>query len=327
MQLVIIGTNGLVGQEFINLIKNNYFYNNFLFIGSEKSKGLSYIFRNIDYIINTLANINWSNDYVFINCADKEQACEIKNKMSLNSILIDNSSQFRLTNEVPLVIPEINFPNKRYQIYANPNCSTIILNLLMKPLDDNFGIKRVIVSTYQAASGAGKLGIDELQLQTGEKTNNKELTTNFWKKQYIYNTFVHNSDIQDNNYNEEENKIMNETNKIFNKNIPISATAIRVPVLRSHCESVNIELKNKTSYDEILSILLKMDYLEILDNKAEKIFPESITSNNKKKVQVGHIREDFSLEKGYGWNFWISADQLLRGAAYNAYLILEQLKN
>jgi aspartate-semialdehyde dehydrogenase len=332
MNLIIIGASGLVGQEFIKLIsQDEHFPNNFniILVGSNNSKGTYIEIKEKFHTIITLDDINWYEDSIYINCADKEQAKEISTKKSFNSILIDNSSYYRLNEYVPLVIPEINFPIEKYNIYANPNCSTIILNLLLKPLLDNFGIRRVVVSTYQAASGAGKDGVNELVTQMGEMylfQNPDSLTKTFWKKQYIYNTFVHNSLINiKTGYNEEEEKIVNETNKIFNRNIPISATCIRVPVLRSHCESVNVELEKGTNYTDLLNILQQCDYLEIMDDKQNKIFPESITSNTKMKVQVGHIREDFSLDKGKGWNFWISSDQLLRGAAGNAYNIFKKL--
>jgi len=332
MNLIIIGASGLVGQEFIKLISQDKHFPkdlNIILVGSNNSKGTGVEIKDKFYKIITLDDINWNNDSIYINCADKDQEKEIGKKKTFHSILIDNSSYYRLNKYVPLVIPEINFPTEKHNIYANPNCSTIILNLLLKPLLDNFGIRRVVVSTYQAASGAGKDGVNELVTQMGEMflfQNSDNLTKTFWKKQYIYNTFVHNSPINmETGYNEEEEKIVNETNKIFNRNIPISATCIRVPVLRSHCESVNVELEEGTNYTNLLNILQQYDYLEIMDDKQNKIFPESITSNTKMKVQVGHIREDFSLEKGKGWNFWISSDQLLRGAAGNAYNIFKKL--
>jgi aspartate-semialdehyde dehydrogenase len=199
------------------------------------------------------------------------------------------------------------------------------LDLLLAPLEYKYGIRRVVVSTYQAASGAGKIGLEELLTQNSQYANNQELTNSYWNKQYIFNTFVHNSSIQENFYNEEENKIIKETQKIMNKKIPITATCIRVPVLRSHCESVNVELIKEASFDEINDLLAKCQFLQIVDDKINKNFPESVTSNNQTKVQVGHIRPDESLPSGLGWNFWLSADQLVRGAAYNAYLILDKI--
>ena len=327
MNIVIIGTNGLVGNEFVKLIESDYNYKNVTFVGSEKSKGTKIQFRDDVHSIITLNDIDWNKNSIYINCADKQQAIDIKNNMNDKSILIDNSSQFRLSENIPLVIPEINFPTKLHQIYANPNCSTIILDLLLKPLDDVFGVKRVVVSTYQAASGAGKVGLEELVQQSYQKANSLRINTDYWGKQYVYNTFVHNSSIQDNLYNEEENKIINETKKILRHDIKITATAIRVPVIRSHCESVNIELSTPATLDQIYDVLNSKNYLEIVDDKTNRLFPESITSNNKLKVQVGHIRKDDSLEEGFGWNFWISGDQLLRGAAYNAYLIMNKINS
>jgi aspartate-semialdehyde dehydrogenase len=210
-------------------------------------------------------------------------------------------------------------------IIANPNCSTIILACLLNPfVKKGLKIKRVVVSTYQAASGAGKAGLDELKTQTEEIVMGKQLSTNFWKQQYIFITFVHDSPIEFNGNCQEENKLINETTKIFNMKINISPTCIRVPVLRSHCESVNIEFENEIDYDTILNLIKnEKETLELINDN--HIFPSSISSNNKQQVQVGHIRQDFSLDKNKGWNFWISGDQLLRGAAYNAYLIYKKL--
>lgn len=272
--------------------------------------------------------IDYSKNNIYVNCANSDQAIEIVSKMTSKSYLIDNSSQYRMTENIPLVIPEINFDDiKKYnsQIIANPNCSTIILAMLLNPfIKNSHKIKRIVVSTYQAASGAGKVGLDELLIQTNEFVNQKELTTNYWKQQYLFNTFVHNSPIDSNGYCQEENKLINETTKIFNMKINISPTCIRVPVLRSHCESVNIEFENEIDYHSILNLIKnEKETLELINDN--HIFPSSISSNNKQQVQVGHIRQDFSLDKNKGWNFWISGDQLLRGAAYNAYLIYKKL--
>lgn len=323
MKLVIIGFNGLVGKEFISICdKNNTEY---IIIGNSQKDQMVKLENNKMLWCYGLDSFNYEDDYIFINCADKEQAIIVSNKMSKSSILIDNSSQFRLDKDIPLVIPEINMVYNK-NIYANPNCSTIILGLLLYPLEKEFGIKRIVVSTYQASSGAGKVGLDELIKQTNEYCNNDELTKDYWKKQYIYNTFVHNTPInKETNYNEEEMKIINETKKIFNRDIKITSTCIRVPVIRSHCESVNIELNKKTDINTIKKLLSEYDYLEIMDDKEKQIFPESITSSNQTKVQIGHIRQDYSLDEGYGWNFWISGDQILRGASYNAWLIYKSI--
>ena len=256
MELIIVGASGLVGTEFIKLLENSELnFKKIYCIGSEKSKGNKITIKDQEYEIKILDEINWNNNYYIVNCADKEQAKFIFEMLSLSdSIMIDNSSQYRMTEGIPLVIPEINFPSDTHKVIANPNCSTIILDLLLKPLLDTFGLKRIVVSTYQAASGAGKDGLNELLKQTEEMVlfdDADNLTKIFWKKQYVYNTFVHNSniDFEFGSYNEEETKIIKETQKILENNIPITATCIRVPVLRSHCESVNVELNKPASYE------------------------------------------------------------------------------
>jgi len=320
--IIIIGASGLVGIEFIKLIGKQ---DNLILISSNNVGKICPI-TEIKY--DALDNIDYTKNNIYINCANSDQAVEINNKMNSNSYLIDNSSQYRMNEKVPLVIPEINFEDiKKYnsQIITNPNCSTIILAMLLNPfIKNNHKIKRIVVSTYQAASGAGKVGLDELLVQTNEFVMKKKLTTNYWQQQYLFNTFVHNSPIETNGYCQEENKLINETPKIFNTKINISPTCIRVPVLRSHCESVNIEFENKIDYETILNLIKnEKETLELIND--DHSFPSSISSNNKHLVQVGHIRQDFSLDENKGWNFWISGDQLLRGAAYNAFLIMKKI--
>lgn len=320
--IIIIGATGLVGIELVKLIGNQ---DNLILISSNYVDKICPI-SGLKY--NAFDNIDYTKKNIYVNCANSDQAVEIESKMNEHSYLIDNSSQYRMNENVPLVIPEINFQDvKNYnsRIIANPNCSTIILAILLNPfIKNNHKIKRIVVSTYQAASGAGKVGLDELLVQTSEFVMKKELTTNYWKQQYLFNTFVHNSPIDSNGYCQEENKLINETSKIFNTKININPTCIRVPVLRSHCESVNIEFENNIDYDTILNLIKdENETLELINDN--HIFPSSISSNNKHQVQVGHIRQDFSLDKNKGWNFWISGDQLIRGAAYNAYLIIKKI--
>jgi aspartate-semialdehyde dehydrogenase len=320
--IIIIGATGLVGIEFVKLIGNQ---DNLILISSNS---IGKICQISGKEFKSMNDIDYSKNNMYINCANSDQAIEIESKMNSNSYLIDNSSQYRLNKNVPLIIPEINFEdilNYNSKIIANPNCSTIILAMLLNPfIKNNHKIKRIVVSTYQAASGAGKVGLDELLVQTNEFVNQKDLTTNYWKQQYLFNTFVHNSPIDSNGYCQEENKLINETSKIFNTKINVSPTCIRVPVLRSHCESVNIEFENEIDYETILNLIKnEKETLELLNNNHD--FPSSLSSNNKHLVQIGHIRQDFSLDKNKGWNFWISGDQLLRGAAYNAYLIMEKI--
>lgn len=328
--ITIIGATGLVGVEFIKLLKTIDYspYNLNLisnsFVGQTcPITGLQFkSFDSIDFSIQTM----------FINCANAEQANYIGKNMKETSILIDNSSEFRTNVSVPLIIPEINWDlidTYSSNIIANPNCSTIILALLLNPfIKNNHEIKRIVISTYQAASGAGREGLEELEIQTKEWAinPNQELTTKFWKQPYVFNTFVHNSPIELNGYCQEENKLINETNKIFRQNIKISPTCIRVPVLRSHCQSVNIEFNNPVNIHTINELISnEPNTLQIINEPNSHTFPTSLSSNNTHLVQVGHIRPDMTLSNNIGWNFWISGDQLLRGAAFNAFLIMTNL--
>jgi len=226
-------------------------------------------------------------------------------------VLIDNSSALRMNKDIPLVVPHVNFPKLENNIFANPNCSTIILSCLLEPLKE-YGFERLVVSTYQAAAGAGKEGLQELELQMKQYSNQEPLTTDFWKKQYVNNCFVHNSSLTDDHYNTEETKLINETRKIFNSpKLRITATCIRVPTVRSHCESVNAEFKKPITYQEIVRLFKDDKNIVLLDDKDRCNFPDTIISSNKNEVYIGHIRPDYSLPENIGWNFWISGDQIL----------------
>jgi aspartate-semialdehyde dehydrogenase len=227
---------------------------------------------------------------------------------------------------VPLVVPEINgnLVTSENKIYAVPNCSTTILVMLLAPLLKivNTKILRVTLSTYQAASGAGIIGYNELVLQTDEISKNIELTQTFWKKQYIHNIFSHNSDIDlVTLFNKEELKIVNETKKILNYDIKISPTCVRVPVLRSHCISVNVEFDCVVSKEQILDVLMHFPGVNIEDDPIENEFPEPIKTTKTTAILIGRIRSD--IDDKTRWNFFISGDQLLKGAAYNSIQILE----
>ena len=325
--LIIVGASGLVGKSFINLVeKSDLKFKNIYFITSERSEGETIIFRNKEYKYNKYSDDIFNKDLNYvINCANKNIA-ERLILLPENNIIIDNSNAFRMRDNIPLVVPHINFTEYKYiyKYIANPNCSTIILCCLLNPLK-MYGFKRLVISTYQAASGAGLEGLEELKLQQKELVENKDITTTFWGKQYANNCFVHNTKIQDNFYNEEENKLMNETSKIMGEKVNLTVTCIRVPVYQSHCLSVNIEFENEITYYDIVKNIKADENLVLMDNKSNNIFPETLSSTNNEKVYVGHIRPDLSLPKNKGWNFWISGDQILRGASYNAFKILQKL--
>ena len=313
--IVIIGATGMVGMELIKLLENLN-NNNYIFIASEKSKGKILNFKNKNYTLQTIYDIDFSKNNIYLNCSNTQLASFIKKNMSNDSILIDNSKEFRMTEH--LCIPHINYISNK-KIYANPNCSTIILSCLLYPLIKLSNIKKVIVSTYQSASGAGLIGYNELKTQMEETVNNKELTTEYWGKQYISNCMIHNSPITQNNYNEEEMKMVNEIPRIFNEDIKVNCTCIRVPVLRSHCLSVHIEFNKELDRNTILKTINDDETL-ILDDEVD-----SLKSHNNNNVYIGHIRQDLSDKKCY--NFFVSGDQLLIGAALNSFLILEKILN
>jgi aspartate-semialdehyde dehydrogenase len=330
----IIGVYGLVGKAIINSLEifefNDCSKYIFYFYGTTDG---AIIFNSFDKPVKkfNLKHLDYL-DYCIL-ATDNNNAREIytyvlENKLKL--IIIDNSSEFRLNNDIPLCIPEINAHtlNKiEYpQLIANPNCVTTILCMCLKPLLSLANIKKIIVSTYQAASGAGYKGLQELETQTKQIATRLDLTTDFWQKQYVYNVFSHNTKInKDNLYNEEELKLINETKKILEINPKISATCIRVPTLRSHCISAHIEFDKDIDKEEIINKLKYFPGIKILDNYDENKFPEPIITSGKTDIYVGRIRSD--IDDKTCWNFFISGDQLLKGAGYNSVQILNNLLN
>lgn len=234
--------------------------------------------------------------------------------------VIDNSSVFRMAEDVPLVVPEVNseciFNNKG--VIANPNCSTIQAVLPLKPLDDNYKIKRIIYSTYQAVSGAGRLGIEDLE----KKSNNDNLQKFSYS---IYNNCIpHIDDFTQDGYTKEEHKMINETRKILNKpHLPITATAVRVPVVNCHGESINVEFEEDFDIYDIKVMLQNFPGIIVVDDPEKNYYPLASKANGNNEVFVGRIRRDFSVN--YGINLWVVADNLRKGAATNAVQILEKL--
>jgi aspartate-semialdehyde dehydrogenase len=272
-------------------------------------------------------------DYAFLATPNKlsREIYEYCKQNNFNTILIDSSSEFRMDPLVPLIIPEVNgylLNNNLYKLIASPNCTTIFLTILLKALESCGNIKCVTLSTYQAASqaasGVGIKGVRELIKQTEEYINLGEIIRKeFWGKSYAYNLFSDNSNIQENGYNEEEMKIVNETQKILEKEIQISPTCIRVPILSSHSESINVEFTEGISKDDIIKCLENFDGIKIINDNNLNTFPEPEFSSNKTEVYIGRIRSD--LNDLSRWNFFICSDQILKGACYNSAQILQTL--
>lgn len=247
-----------------------------------------------------------------------------------NCVVVDNSSAYRMTEGVPLVVPEVN-PGalKRHKgIIANPNCSTIIMNVAVWPLHQASPVERIVCSTYQAASGAGAAAMEELEQQARDWVAGRPLTQDIFGRQYLWNLFSHNSDVDPNNgYNEEEVKMIRETSKIFeDDSIGVTATCVRVPVLRAHCESINLTFRKEgdMTEDRAREILSKAPGLEIVDDRANNVFPEPLAASNRDPVLVGRIRPDWSQPKR-GLELFVGGDQIRKGAALNAVQIAEEL--
>lgn len=247
------------------------------------------------------------------------------------ALVIDNTSFFRMNDNIPLVVPECNKGDialyKDTNIISNPNCSTIQMVQILKPLDDNFDIARVDVSTYQATSGAGKNGMDELvhQMQEFFAFRLDECEPNVFPHQIALNLFPHIDSFEENSYTKEEMKMINETHKILHKKFPISATCVRVPVLRSHSEAISIKFNKEFSVEKVKEILLNADNIELCDDIKNNVYPMPTIASNSDKTFVGRIRKDLFDEKVL--HLFCSADQLLVGAAANAVKIaLEWIK-
>lgn len=340
MKIGVVGISGLVGQEIITSfqlldISTKYKNLEFYFYGSNNSNGKKIKYNNKEYIIQEFLNEYLEFLDICILAVDNNIAKKIINYVLIRQpkcYIIDNSSEFRLHEDVPLVIPEINKDtitlNKK--IIANPNCTTTLLDMILFPLlkINNIKINRMNISTYQAASGAGINGLSELETQMKEYVNNNgEIKTmTYWNKEYAMNVFSHNSPIDLTNlHNQEELKVIKETKKILGVNIPMSITCMRVCTIRSHILTVNIEFNRDINYTEIINVLTNSNGIFIFDDHINNRFPEPVICQNKPEIFVGRIRHN--LNDHSRWNFIICGDQILKGAAYNSVQIMCELIN
>jgi aspartate-semialdehyde dehydrogenase len=334
MKIGIIGATGSVGREMINCIDAlNIKYTELKLFAGNQSIGKHIMYNNKKLIIQESCKEMFKELdialFAISTTLSKEYSIYAK---EFNCLVIDNSSAFRLYKNVPLIIPEINATKalEHSGIIANPNCSTILMNVVIWDLYKKFGIERIVVSTYQSASGAGQKGINELKRQASEYSSGKNIWTDgIFGRQYLWNIFSHNSPIDmETGYNEEELKMIYETKKILNDDkIKISVTCVRVPVFRSHCESINITFKTKVDEDLLRDVLKNTKGIKILDDRVNNNFPEPLITSNKHDVYVGRIRKDLGQEEGYGYEIFISGDQILKGAALNAIQILKLFTN
>jgi len=332
--VAIAGSTGAVGQELLELIKERGFpFSELKLLASARSAGKTQEFMGKSYTIEELGEDSFKDvDIAFFSAGGGRSKEFAPAAAKSGAVVIDNSSAYRMDPDVPLVVPEVN-PDAAFDrpkgIIANPNCSTIIMNMAVWPIHQKVGVDRVVVSTYQAASGAGAAAMDELEQQArdwvADKT--KPVTQDIFGRQYVFNLFSHNSDIDPvTGYNEEETKMIKETKKIFSDpNINVTATCIRVPVLRAHCESINLSLKAPLSADEARELLASSEGVSIQDDRAANKHPEPLDASGKDDTFVGRIREDASQPNNMGLEMFVAGDQIRKGAALNAIQIAELL--
>ena len=332
--VAILGATGAVGQEFLNLIEErNFPYDNLKLLASKRSAGKIINFMGKDFTVEEATDDSFKNIDIALFAGGSASTKFAPAAVKYGAVVIDNSSAFRMDPTVPLVVPEVN-PEAIQQhkgIIANPNCSTIIMAMALKPLYDQAKIKRVVVSTYQAVSGAGKEAIDELDNQVQAIVENRPVEANILPSsslpkhyQIAFNVIPHIDVFVEGDYTKEEMKMVHETHKIFNDyTMGITATTVRVPIYRSHSESINIEFEKEISVDQAKELLAAFPGVILQDNPAEMLYPMPLFTSNQNEVFVGRIRKDNSIQNAL--NLWVVGDQIRKGAALNALQIAEYM--
>ncbi|MDR0699087.1 MAG: aspartate-semialdehyde dehydrogenase [Tannerella sp.] len=329
MRVAIVGVSGAVGQEFLRVLdERNFPIDDPVFFGSSRSAGCEYTFRGKQYIVKELKH---NDDFKAIDIAFVSAGGGTSNDFAetitkYGTVMIDNSSTFRMDNDVPLVVPEVNPDdalNRPRGIIANPNCTTIQMVVALNAIEKISHIKKVHVSTYQASSGAGASAMAELKKQYEQLINEKTPTVEKFYYQLAYNLIPQVDVFTDNGYTKEEMKMYNETRKIMHSDIEVSATCVRVPVMRAHSEATWIETERPVSVEEAREAFSKADGIILQDNPENKDYPMPLFVADKDPVYVGRIRKD--LANPNGLTFWTVSDQIKKGAALNAVQIAEYL--
>lgn len=326
--VAVVGATGAVGNEMIKTLEErNFPIERLRLFASERSEGKKLEYKDTEIQVETLNENSFNGIDIALFSAGAERS-KIWAPIAVKSgcIVIDNSSQWRMEPDVPLVVPEVNPYDLKWHkgIIANPNCSTIQMVVVLKPIHDIAKIKRIVVTTFQSVSGTGQKAMDELLQQTTDLLNFREIKCNVYPYQIAFNVLPHIDKFLENGYTKEEMKMVNETRKILGDNsIRITATTVRVPVFRGHSESINIETEKKLSPNEVRAILANAPGVIVFDAPEKNIYPTPIDVAGKDETYVGRIREDESIENGI--NMWVVADNLRKGAALNAVQIAEKL--
>jgi aspartate-semialdehyde dehydrogenase len=329
MKVAIVGTSGAVGQEFLNVLQERKFpLDELVLFGSSRSAGQIIKFKDQSLVINELRH---NDDFKGIDIALTSAGASVSKEYAetitkYGAVMIDNSSAFRMDNDVPLIVPEVNpndCKNRPRNIIANPNCSTIIMVVALKPIHDLSPITKIHVATYQAASGAGAAAMKELELQTKQVLENKAVTIDKFKYQLAFNVIPQIDVFLDNDYTKEEMKMHNETRKIMHSDLSVSATTVRVPVYRAHSEAVWLETEKELSIDSVHKAFEKAEGLIVQDDPKNSIYPMPLLAAGQDPVYVGRLRKDITNPKGL--TFWCVGDQIKKGAALNAVQIAEYM--
>ena len=326
MNFAIIGASGNVGRKTIEILeKSNLKFDKLFLVASQKSAGKKISFKKKEIEIESLESYDFSKAQITFFAAGSQIAKDWVPKASKKTIVIDNSSFFRMRKDVPLVVPEVNPETleKHRNIISNPNCSTMQMVLALKPLHDEYKIKRVVVSTYQAVSGAGKEPMDELFEQTKNYLNGKKVESKNFTKQIAFNLIPHIDNFDKEGYTKEELKMTNETKKILDNDINVTATCVRVPVKTSHSESVNIEFDNLYDFENVLKILRNAPGCKLIDDRNDGGYITPIEAEGEYTTYISRVRKDNSNIKAI--NLWVVSDNLLKGAALNTVQIAECL--
>jgi len=328
--LAVVGATGVVGREFLQLLEQRSFpADRISLLASDRSAGTTIPVRNEAITVEVLTPQRLADVTLAVFSAGAQVSREYAPVVvKAGGVVIDNSSAFRMDRNVPLVIPEINAQDLAHHngIIANPNCTTIMLLMAVAPIHRALPVKRIVVSTYQAASGAGLEAMQELRQQTRDYLDGKEIRPHAFPHPIAFNLFAHDSPVAENGYNGEENKVVNETRKILHEpEMPVAVTCVRVPVMRAHSESINLEFHDPVSPDRVREVLEAAVGLKVVDDRERSHFPMPIEADGKDDVLVGRIRSDISRPDGRGIELFVCGDQLRKGAALNAIQIAEHL--
>lgn len=328
--VAVVGATGLVGREMISILEQRSFpVSRLIPVASERSIDEIISYAGLDYAVAKLSPEIFNDVDVALFSAGSSVSHEFAPiAASKGAVVIDNTSAFRMDSDIPLVVPEVNPEDiadyKNKGIIANPNCSTIQMVVILSPINKLSKIKRVVVSTYQAVAGAGKAAIDELSMQVQALFNQREIQTGQFPHQIAFNCLPHIDAFDSDGYTKEERKMIDETKKIMHRSdLNVTATCVRVPVFCSHAESVNIELEQNLHIENLRTVLSKSKGITVLDETSSNTYPLPVDVTGTDDVYVGRIRQDHSVK--YGFDMWIVADNLRKGAALNAVQIAEIL--